>query len=105
MRESTRALLLSSLQVAVPLHIIEVSGMSPSRLSGEIDRCLSIITQHGDAILYGNNKKDIAAEAFNSLARALAILAMSPGGVDFMGEHWEFDRANRTFEYTTRTGA
>lgn len=34
-------------------------------------------------------QRGAVAETFKALAEGLAILALQPGGVNFMGEHWE----------------
>lgn len=48
-----------------------------------------MIAEHGDNILYRAKRRGDTAAAFNALAEAIAILAFAPGGVTFLGEHYE----------------
>jgi hypothetical protein len=44
---------------------------------------------HGDNLLFGGGKSGEAAQLFERLAEAIAILAYSPGGVTLFGMHFE----------------
>lgn len=46
------------------------------------------LAARGDVLLYGG-KPGEAADLANRTARAVAVLAFSPGGVTLFGEHWE----------------
>lgn len=47
------------------------------------------LAERGDILLYRGGKKGESAEMFNATARAIAILAFSPGGIKLFGQHWE----------------
>jgi hypothetical protein len=85
-REPQTEALLISLDLAVPLQIMEVQGQSEAWRMGEARRCADVVATHGDDLQFGGK---YCAPAFNSLARGLALGAMVPGGVTFMGRHWE----------------
>lgn len=96
------------LSAAVPLRIAEYAGHGadgraslakdlwcgqqlidgPCPCSGLAD----IIACHGDAIIRGDNG---AAQAFNALARGLALGAYLPGGVHFADTHWQVNQDGR----------
>lgn len=42
-----------------------------------------------EALMFDVHKPGLTTEAFNMATQALAILAFSPGGVEFMGVHYE----------------
>ena len=48
--------------------------------------CAQEVASKGDIIQY---KSKGTAEAFNRLAEGLACLAFAPGGVTFLGRHWQ----------------
>jgi hypothetical protein len=82
-----------ALQVAVPLRIAELSGMTPYQRSG----ALVVWREHGeDAVAYAGDYLQVrhshargeTAKAFNRLACGLAALAHAPGGVSFADLHW-----------------
>lgn len=88
------ALLNVSLAAAVPLWIMEYRSL------GEIDwelmledarEVVEIISGPGsESLVMGcRTKKGKAATAFNALAKGLAIMSFCPGGVTFLGNHWE----------------
>lgn len=80
-----KAVLLESLRVAVPLHIVKVSTWDEYSRQLEASRFSDIVAAHGDDLLYGGEH---CARAFNALAAGLAILAHRPGGVTLYGLHW-----------------
>jgi hypothetical protein len=59
------------------------------QLQEEARNAQDVIAHHGDVILYRGKKKGETADAFNSLAKAIAILSFMPGGVTCFGQHWE----------------
>ncbi len=88
--------LLSCLDVAVPLNMWTLSQMSPWRrdeirtawMVGATD----LVASHGDALMYRtqrNPDEPHAAQIFNALAKALAAAACRPGGITVWGRHWE----------------
>jgi hypothetical protein len=77
-----------ALDCAVPMWILEIKAW---RWSWEmIERrariCAQEVASKGDIIQY---KSKGTAEAFNRLAEGLACLAFAPGGVTFLGRHWQ----------------
>jgi len=110
-KEPNGVLLMSTLQVAVPMRIMELR--ETRRLIGEeafwrhaTERshyCGQYIAEHGDALMFktvasqkaieearkaGTEPKS-SATAFNRLAEGLSLLAFVPGGVTAFGSHWE----------------
>lgn len=80
-----------SLSAAVPLRIIDYK-----RQGGPTDddrerarRTGHLIAEKGDVLQFRGKKKGEAAEIFNALADGLAVLAFCPGGVKFLGHHWD----------------
>ena len=90
------------LSCAVPLWIEKVRSLSPGEREAKAHAA-------GHVIAYGNGAAAVAtggkersksqakkkrpnqgaAEVFNAIACGLAILAYSPGGVTFAGNHWK----------------
>ncbi|MFJ9378940.1 hypothetical protein [Streptomyces sp. NPDC101455] len=80
--------LIETLALAVPFHMIELANQSPEQLVAIASTSVSVIGPKGDALQFGG-QKGAAAEAFNALARGLAAVALTAwGGVTFAGEHW-----------------
>lgn len=50
---------------------------------------VTAIAEKGDILQYRGGKKGETARVFNLTAEALAHLAFCPGGVTFMGQHFE----------------
>jgi hypothetical protein len=48
----------------------------------------------GDILQFGGGKKGEVAELFNELARSIAVMSFTPGGVKLFGAH--YDAANIT---------
>lgn len=83
-------LLAASLEVAVPIWIAEFKRLGKEHLADdERERLLRLIMEHGDDIIFKSHRKGGTANAFNALAEALAWLSYAPGGVTFLGMHWE----------------
>jgi hypothetical protein len=83
-------LLATTLEVAVPLRIAEYRAQGATHIHEDVRRQLvEMIAAHGDDIIYKSKKPGGTADAFNALARALALLSFAPGGVTFLGIHWE----------------
>ena len=83
--------MLISLRLAVPMHIEEIRGWSVEERVRVARLCVDEIGSHGDILQYGSKKRGEVAAVYNALARALAIGAYQPGGIDFAGQHWEVD--------------
>lgn len=106
-RDEERATLLAvALSFAVPLWIEEVRGMTDEQRAARAHECSRIVSlgekcdetrgQHGSGpalmacgeAARGANKGGPAA-VFNATALGLAIMAFQPGGVTYLGQHWE----------------
>ncbi len=77
-----------ALSAAVPLRIMELRDkpiaeiLDPERLNS----IQATFDEVREAVLYGGKG---CADGFNAVADAIARLAFMPGGVDFMGMHFE----------------
>lgn len=97
--------LLSALDAAVPLWMLELDRMTPE--IRELDRQVwarrsaDAIAAHGDVLQYGSRRKGETAKVFNALAQGLAAAAYQPGGVTFAGRHWCTDHAECQAAATT----
>ncbi len=79
-------LLRATLAVAVPMWVDRVRVWSDTTRAQRSRVCAQVVAEHGDIIQY---RAKGTADAFNRLAEGLALLSFAPGGVKFMGEHWE----------------
>jgi hypothetical protein len=97
--ELRRYMLCVALNVAVPLWIEVVRLMSDEQRTEVAAECAPVFSgekkddvrgRHGSGPerfacgMSGNTR-----EVFNALARGLAVLAFAPGGVNYLGIHWE----------------
>jgi hypothetical protein len=76
-------LLLDMLALAVPLRILEYEKVG-GPTEPDLARTQSfgiVLAEKGDVLLFGGKKKGEAAELFNRLADAVAVMAFCPGGV------------------------
>jgi hypothetical protein len=80
------ALLRTTLQAAVPLWMHSVRSWSTERRVQEASKCAQVIAEHGDDLMFGGKH---TTETFNKLALGIACAAYQPGGITFMGDHWE----------------
>ena len=80
-----------ALETSVTLMIEEMkSGRRTSELTPEqTSRVASLITEHGDKMLYRPDKKGQGAEVFNELANVIACLAFQPNGITIFDMHFE----------------
>jgi hypothetical protein len=78
-----------NLAVAVPVWVDRMRGRSWDFIQGRGQKCAQHIAEHGDDILYRAKQEGKTATAFNRLAEGLACLSFAPGGVRFLGLHWE----------------
>jgi len=83
------ALLKTALEVSVPLYIHDLRSKPRGELQALATEAAKVIAEHGDIIMFRGGKKGDTAAAFNTLARGLACLAFSPGGVKFLGLHFQ----------------
>ena len=84
-------LLAIALGAAVPLRVAEYLRQGGP---GEDDRerarrFAPVLGAEGDALQFRGKSRGEAAELFNRLADALAVMAFQPGGVTAFGEKWE----------------
>lgn len=95
----TNGLLGIALSAAVPLRIMELNRLDPASRERVIARwaadAVEPVASRGDILMYRSKKSGATAEVFNHLAKGLAALACSPGGVTFQGQHWEARAAAR----------
>ena len=78
-----------ALGAAVPLWVFKLRQQPWKVLSKRAHECAHIVAEKGDILQYRGKKPGETAAAFNALAEGLAILSFCPGGVTFLGEHWE----------------
>lgn len=67
----------------MPLRVAELSGTPLNTLLAEGPALARVVAESGDVLQFRGSRKGAAAEAFNALARALAILSFLPDGVRF----------------------
>lgn len=78
--------LLTTLQLAVPMHIEEMRHLDGEQLADVGRACVVVVGEKGDVLQYGGPG---CREAFNALARALAAAALCAwGGITFCDLHW-----------------
>lgn len=91
--EKTRDRLLRvALQMAVPLQVDRwrAENSTLKEIQQQAAFCGDVIAEKGDILQFGTKKtKGAVALAFAALARGLAALSFSPGGVEFLGIHFE----------------
>lgn len=82
-----------ALSAAVPLRMLELAKLDPVTRERVIARwaadAVEPVASRGDILMYRSKTRGATAEVFNHLAKGLAALAWSPGGVTFQGQHWE----------------
>jgi hypothetical protein len=77
-------LLQTSLSVAVPLWVLdfyEQGGPTTADIEAARAYGRDALAPHGDTLLFRSRKEGETAAMFNGLAKALAVLSFSPGGV------------------------
>jgi hypothetical protein len=84
---STDALLRATLQLAVPLHVMELQRLPFSQILALAPELSQVVAEKGDVIQF--REKGKSAAAFNALAKAIAVLSFFPGGVRFLGDHYQ----------------
>ena len=80
-----------ALSAAVPLRIMMMKEHG-GPTAEERASCVGIaqmLGEKGDVLLFGGGRPGEMADAFNAVARGIAILAFSFGGVTLFGQHWE----------------
>jgi len=74
------------LSAAVPLHVEELARLPYAEVLRIARECAQVVAEKGDIIQWRSKHKGETAAAFNALARGIAALSFSPGGVVFLGE-------------------
>ena len=87
----TDDLLRIALSAAVPLRIMALHARGgPSDFDVRMAREGSqLIGEKGDLLMFRGGKLGETAQVFTVLVESLAVLAFCPGGVTFLGEHWD----------------
>lgn len=96
--DHTRDLMRTCLELAVPLWVqrFRDEGKSLRRLLGEAQACADLVAEKGDLLQFSGKEKSAkedCKEAFNALAKGMAISSFMPGGVKAFGLHFESDPA------------
>jgi hypothetical protein len=84
-----------ALQCAVPLWMLRIQG-NGGVTDSDIERVRvfgQVLGEKGDVLMFGSKKKGEAADLFNRLAEAIAVMSFCPGGVKIFGEHWQSEVA------------
>lgn len=79
-----------TLSLAIYIEVINIQrlGYISDEMLEEARKTAEIIANHGDILLY-DKKSGEASKIFAKLARAIACLAFSPGGVEIFGMKFE----------------
>ena len=85
--------LVPALQTAVPLLIAELHALPPTgprfrRIEEWRQAAIDPIAHQADVLLYGGGRRGDTARVFVHVARGLASLSFSPGGVCVFGLLW-----------------
>ncbi len=80
-------MLQNHLQTAVPLWINQFRGLSEDERLAMIGEVSKDFPEKMEYVIH--RKEGATAEAFNDLARAIALLSFMPGGVTCFNQHWE----------------
>lgn len=86
----SESLLRTTLALAVPLWVERLRHTPLQELVKRAPEIGQVIAEKGDVIQYkAQTKKGESAAAFNKLAEGIAILSFAPGGITFLGDHWQ----------------
>lgn len=88
----TAELLKVSLSCAVPLWIERARRYTDAEFKKRVELAGQKVAERGDIIQFRSRRAGQSAEAFNALAEGLALLAFCPGGVYFLGMHFEANK-------------
>ena len=83
-----------AMAAAVPLYVMQLQekGGPDADDMKQAQAVSDKLGERGDVLLFGGGKKGECAEMFNETARAVAVLAFCPGGIDIFGQHFEAKR-------------
>ena len=84
---SQRALVVLSLEFAVPDAIRALADVPGPVREGLAGDCAGLLAAHGD-LTWLAVRAHVDGDGLSRLARGLAALACRPGGVSFLGVHW-----------------
>lgn len=76
---------------AIMLRCLELrssGGPTPEQWAS-IQDTGKLLGEKADVMLFGGGKKGEAADLFNKTCFAVAVLSFVPGGITFMGDHYE----------------
>ena len=88
---ATRELMRISLQAAIPLWQHRLRAMDWADVQRRAHEAAQVVAEKGDILQFKSKKRGETAAAFNALAEGVAALSFCPGGVTFLGDHWEAD--------------
>jgi hypothetical protein len=80
-----------TLEVGVPLRIQAIKrrgGLTDLDFEG-LREFPELLGYKGDVLQFPSERQGEAGELMAQLIDAIAVLACVPGGVDFLGRHWE----------------
>jgi hypothetical protein len=84
-----RALLLSMLEVAVPMHQVALQRLTTwPELAARRDALALEVASTGDVVMYRGKVAGSSARAFNALAESIALASFVEGGVEVLGRRW-----------------
>lgn len=89
--ESRRSQMYETMRLAVWLRVEQLKdrgGPTPEDLK-EAQETSDILGERGDVLVAGHGKPGEIADQFNRTARAIAVLAFVPGGIEIFGGHFE----------------
>ena len=83
-------MLATCLDAAVPLWIEQFRKLPEEEWQRMLDEINKDFSAQMEYVIH--RKEGETAQAFNDLARAIALLSFCPGGVTCFGRHWETRR-------------
>lgn len=83
-------MLATCLDAAVPLWIEQFRKLPEEEWQRMLDEINKDFSAKMEYVIH--RKEGETAQAFNDLARAIALLSFCPGGVTCFGQHWETRR-------------
>lgn len=97
------------LAVAVPLHILQIKERGGPTMQEFQDLAnLDPVLERADSLLLYRGKETKPgqiAEAFNELARGIAIMSFVPGGITVFNQHYQSTSEAETNENTSEPSA
>lgn len=81
----------AAFDAAIMLYCLELhaqGGPTPEQWA-RLPEFSQVLAERADVMLFGGGKKGEAADMFNKTCFAVACLSFVPGGITFMGRHYE----------------